>query len=72
MTNKNDPCRQDEHKRLLADGGKKERCVLCGRMAGVERDTDISRRECYVPGAGQLCRECYWETYGTTDHRALR
>ena len=32
-----------------------ERCVLCGKLTGVSRDTPIGEREYYVEAAGQLC-----------------
>lgn len=41
-----------------------EICVLCGKPAGIPRDRDISLRDCYVEGAGQLCRDCYFKVYG--------
>ena len=40
-----------------------ERCVICGKPTEYRIDTPIDKRECYVEGAGQLCRECYFEIY---------
>lgn len=51
--------------------GGLERCVLCGELTDEYVSTDISLRKCYVEGAGQLCRKCCWETYGTTDLRGI-
>ena len=62
-----------EHKNLLAgdllDGEKVERCVLCGALTLERKDAAIVNRRCYVPCVGQLCEDCCWETYGTTDLR---
>lgn len=44
-----------------------ERCVLCGEVTEVPRLKPIGERKCYVPGAGQLCRKCCMELYGTED-----
>ena len=51
----------DKHKKQ-ADS-KIERCVICGKPTEYRRDTPISKRECYVDGAGQLCRECFRKFY---------
>ena len=40
-----------------------ERCVICGKPTDYSVDTPIDKRECYVEGAGQLCRKCYFEVY---------
>ena len=42
-----------------------ERCVLCGAVTDVPRQQPVSERKCYVPGAGQLCRDCCINLYGT-------
>ena len=39
---------------------KHEECVCCGKQLDVLVTTPISQRECYVIGAGQLCKECYY------------
>ena len=49
-----------------------EKCVACGATTNVPVDTPISERKCYVPGAGQLCRKCCIELYGTDDLRSLQ
>ena len=54
----------------VSGGEQTERCVLCGEMTDEPKDTDISQRKCYVPGVGQLCEKCCWETYGVTDIRS--
>ena len=35
-----------------------ERCVLCGCLTSVKKDTPIVMRSEYVVGAGQLCWNC--------------
>ena len=40
-----------------------ERCVICGKPTEYRKDTSINKRECYVEGAGQLCRKCHFEIY---------
>ena len=42
-----------------------ERCVLCGAVTDVPRQMPVSKRKCYIPGAGQLCRDCCIDLYGT-------
>ncbi|PWM40737.1 MAG: hypothetical protein DBX52_02610 [Clostridiales bacterium] len=36
-----------------------ETCILCGVKTSVPRSAPVAARACYVPGCGQLCRECY-------------
>ena len=38
-----------------------ERCVCCGRRTQVCVTQEIESRRHYIPGAGQLCPECYFE-----------
>ena len=38
-------------------------CVLCGGKTGFKRSEPIDRRLRYIEGAGQLCTNCYRETY---------
>ena len=42
---------------------KVEHCVVCGKPTEYRADMPIDKRECYVEGAGQLCRKCYFEIY---------
>ena len=49
-----------------------EKCAACGVTTNVPSGTPISERKCYVPGAGQLCRKCCIELYGTDDLRSLQ
>ena len=49
-----------------------EICVLCGKPTGILRDRDISLRDCYVEGAGQLCRDCYFKVYGGSKRIGLQ
>ena len=43
--------------------GEVERCVICGKPTDYRADTPINKRGCYVEGAWQLCRKCYFEVY---------
>ena len=40
-----------------------DKCVSCGRDTGISINTHIDSRKTYVEGAGQLCAECFKETY---------
>ena len=40
-----------------------EYCALCGQPTSYERGDNISVREYYVEGAGQLCKNCYEQVY---------
>ena len=44
-----------------------ERCVVCHKIIFVRRDIPTDRRDCYVEGAGQLCKRCYEKIYGKRD-----
>ena len=44
--------------------GPYERCVLCGRETDVPTDLPIDRRDHYIEGCGQLCRNCWKKLYG--------
>lgn len=37
---------------------KYEKCILCGAVTNVPIASPIDQRPDYLPGAGQLCREC--------------
>ena len=50
-------------KRKKQADGEVERCVICGKPTEYCKDTPIDKRERYIEGAGQLCRECYFEIY---------
>ena len=50
-------------KRKKQADSETERCVICGKPTEYRKDTPIDKRECYVEGAGQLCRKCYFEIY---------
>lgn len=41
----------------------KDNCVLCGDETPYEKTENINNRYHYIEGAGQLCKECYTETY---------
>jgi recombinational DNA repair protein (RecF pathway) len=47
----------------MKDKIETEKCVFCGRNTGVSINTHIDSRKTYVEGAGQLCAECFKETY---------
>ena len=53
----------EENEKLLSDTTP-ELCVLCGKETGYLFNTPISERFFYIPGAGQLCEECFKKTYG--------
>ena len=38
-------------------------CIVCGKPTEYRKDVPIDKRECYVEGAGQMCRKCYFEIY---------
>ncbi len=40
-----------------------EPCVVCGEDTGYTKDIPIAQRQCYIEGAGQLCRKCYAAIY---------
>ena len=50
-------------KRKKQSDSKTERCVICGKPTEYRKDVPIDKRECYIEGAGQLCRKCYFEIY---------
>lgn len=41
----------------------KEKCILCAVDTEYDVSENINNRHHYVEGAGQLCKECYNETY---------
>ena len=41
-----------------------DRCVLCGRATDVSTALPIDRRDHYIEGCGQLCRNCWKKLYG--------
>ena len=43
-----------------------EHCVLCGHPTGIHAESPVDRRDYYVEGAGQLCRECWQKLYGSS------
>lgn len=42
---------------------EKESCVLCGKTTSYLESENIDKRKYYVEGSGQLCEDCYTETY---------
>jgi len=43
-----------------------ERCVICKVDTGIPIGLDISYRLYYVSGTGQLCHDCWDDTYTTS------
>ena len=41
---------------------KYERCVICGDLTGVLKETPIEFRDHYEIGCGQLCFDCFQKT----------
>ena len=53
-------------KKLILTMEKKietEKCIVCGRDTGISINSHVDFRKTYVEGAGQLCAECFKETY---------
>ena len=44
---------------VKSTSGGYEKCVLCGKKTDVKVSEKIDRREHYVTGVGQLCKECH-------------
>lgn len=42
---------------------EKDKCVLCGKETDYEVTTPIELRQHYIECAGQLCKDCYHETF---------
>ena len=40
-----------------------EKCVVCGSKTENMFATPILKRQFYIEGVGQLCRECYYDIY---------
>ena len=40
-----------------------EKCVICGKETYIPANLDISSRQHYIPGSGQLCEDCYNELF---------
>lgn len=47
-----------------SNSGIFEICVSCGKQTDIPREKHISERRFYIEGAGQLCRDCYYQLYG--------
>lgn len=50
---------------------KYEHCVACGGATNVPKDLDISLRNYYIEGSGQLCYDCYIFIY-PSEHQHVR
>lgn len=47
-----------------SESGTLETCVSCGKQTDIPKERNISERRFYIEGAGQLCRDCYYQLYG--------
>ena len=45
------------------DSIKSEKCILCGKNAGIPFNEPIDKRKYYIRGSGQLCDNCYYALY---------
>ncbi len=45
-----------------------EKCIICGQTTKVKKSTDVNERTYYIKGCGQLCKDCYIETYHHANH----
>ena len=45
-----------------------EICVSCGKETKYKKDDDITQRQNYIEGAGQLCLECGQRNNKEADH----
>ena len=59
--------RKEKNLQIDSEENSFERCVLCGVVTDVPVQMPVSERKCYIPGAGQLCRDCCRELYGSDD-----
>ena len=49
-----------------------ERCVLCGNLTNVKKNTPLEYRPHYVIGAGEICEECAEQLKENDDPNELR
>jgi hypothetical protein len=40
-----------------------EKCILCDNETSIDKSTHIDYRYYYVEGVGQLCKECWKNTF---------
>ena len=59
--------RKEKKLQMDSEENSFERCVLFGVVTDVPVQMPVSERKCYIPGAGQLCRDCCRELYGSDD-----
>ena len=43
----------------IAESTAFEACVLCGALTDIRKSVPVDLRADYLPGAGQLCHECF-------------
>lgn len=55
-----------EKKMVYEETGKSEyeQCILCKKKTTDLKQENITERKYYIEGAGQLCKTCYFKTYG--------
>jgi len=46
-----------------------EKCVVCGKETEYTYNISISERQFYIEGAGQLCKQCYYDLYIKNNNR---
>lgn len=47
----------------MENNNQTEKCISCGRDTGISTKTHVDFRKNYIEGAGQLCAQCFIETY---------
>ena len=59
--------RKEKNLQMDSEENSFERCVLCGAVTDVQVQMPVSERKSYIPGSGQLCRDCCRELYDSDD-----
>lgn len=54
---------RDRFSKTEKSGEEYERCVFCGKQTETLKSEPIDGRRFYIEGAGQLCRDCFYEIY---------
>lgn len=53
----------DRPSKAEKSGEEYERCVFCGKQTEILKSEPVGGRQFYIEGAGQLCRDCFYEIY---------
>ena len=53
----------DDYGRNKSFWKEKDKCISCGKETEYLVSTHIDYRKYYVEGAGQLCKDCYFDIY---------